>query len=139
MGSQIAQTEGCPTVPGTPTDHARLLRDLTVLCQQLGVVELLRGWTASARYIQEGVIERAHYYVIELDTDERDITVTGFERNQLGDAQAYRAAREIETIKQAEIDVVLIAADQIDQVRRAYPNYHLDTGMFLSELERAIE
>lgn len=138
MGGEIALTENCPGVPGTPKDRGKLLKELSDRTKKLGVIDLLRGWTSSARYIQSGAIDRAHYYVIELDTSVPTIILWGYNSRQLPEAQAHRASREIETRDDPQIDVVLIAADRLDQVRRAYPNYYLDTDLFLSELERAI-
>ena len=136
MGGEIALSEGCNPVPGAPIRRATLLKELDKQAHKLDVVQLLKGWTASARFIQEETIERAHYYVIEQDTTESKILLTGYELAKLAEAQAHRD--KLEGTEKPGRNVVLIAADRIDQVRRAYPNYYLDTDMFLDELTRAI-
>ena len=96
---------------------------------------LLSGWAASVNFIHRGPADRAHYYVIELNLNEKRVNITGYEITQLEQAQAHRASKEVDA---EEVNVVLVSADKLDQVRRAYPNYHLDTNVFLRELERAI-
>jgi hypothetical protein len=36
-------------------------------------------------------------------------------------------------------DAVLVSVDSIDALRRAYPNYFLDTELFIDALNRALK
>ena len=138
MGSEMALSEDCHRVPKTPRDRSKLLSELAKSAKKLDVIKLLRGWAASVSWIQEGRIDQAHYYVIDLNIRDWSMRLSGYNNRQLPQAQAHRASRELEIKDDPSINVVLIAADQLEQVRRAYPNYYLDTRMFLAELERAI-
>ena len=138
MGSEIALTEECPPVPGVPKSRDKLVEELRNRTQKLAAIDLLLGWTTSVNAIREGAVVRAHYYVIELDSEARKVFLTGYKQGDLADAQAHRAAREAEGRGQEGFDVVLVSVDKIDQVRRAYPNYYLDTSVFVAELRRAI-
>lgn len=53
-------------------------------------------------------------------------------------AAAYSTA-ERKTEGNPEIDVVLVSADSITSLRRAYPNYFLDTTAFLESLQEATD
>lgn len=138
MGSEIALTEDCPPVPGTPGDRGPLIKQLARQATKLKVTALLAGWAASMSFIHSGPADRAYYYVIELNLNERKVNITGYEDNHLAEAEAHRASKEKDAKEEVGLDVVLVSGDKLDQVKKAYPNYHLDTNVFLGMLERAI-
>jgi transcription termination factor Rho len=74
--------------------------------------------------------------LLELDLEANVLRVSSY-RNAAIAAQIYSAA-ERSTEGNPQKDVVLVSADSITSLRRAYPNYFLDTSEFLRSLEEAI-
>lgn len=138
MGTEIAMTEECPPVEATPHDSYMLREELRECVMSLGVDQLLTGWTASVDAIQQGTFEKAHYYVLALDTVGRRLTMTGFAQNRLADAEAARSRQEAENAGKIGFDVVLVSADKVEELTKAYPNYSLDTSAFVSEMRAAV-
>jgi hypothetical protein len=66
------------------------------------------------------------------------MTITGFPRKALDEASAQylKVEREISTSSGSE--AVLVSVDSLAALERAFPNYFLDTDVFLKELNRLI-
>jgi len=139
MGTEIALTEGCPVVPKTPSDRAVLREGLAEYATNLHVPDLLAAWAASVQALDTGVIEQAHYYILSLDIEKRQYTMNGFAQTQLAEAEEVRSRLELEKESRPSFDVVLVSADKVDELRKAYPNYSADTDAFVSELMSAIQ
>ena len=45
---------------------------------------------------------------------------------------------ELDAVDQPYLDVVLVAVDSLSQLRKAYPNYFLDTEAFLNLVREVI-
>lgn len=79
------------------------------------------------------------YQVLELNSKEMRLSVTPFTKLQLDKAESYYRAREIETREEPFADVVLISVGALKEVKTAYPNYFLDTSVFVKNLGKACE
>jgi ppGpp synthetase/RelA/SpoT-type nucleotidyltranferase len=140
MGSVIALIEGAPTVPDTPSDVGDLLNELTEYTNRINALSRLRTIGVALRQFEENVGDAsgARYFLLELTPDTDTIKITGFTSNQSQEAQARYTEVE-ETMKADErSDAVLVSVDSISSLRRAYPNYFLDTGAFADLLETAL-
>lgn len=138
MASVIALREGCPLVPGTPTDQGELIAELRHHATQLDVHHRLKAFGAALRTIPEADLRNAHYFLLELDPDAQSITIKGFSNRE-----AEAASEEyLEAERKAQggtADAVLVSVDKLESLRRAYPNYFLDTDVFLRTLGEALE
>ena len=79
-------------------------------------------------------------FLLELDIQGEELTVTGFLPGSRGQAEAQRAYEEAEArnADRQNVDAVLVAAESMEALRRAYPNYFADTTTFRSIVEEAI-
>lgn len=137
-GAAFAYVEKCPPVPGYEhMAHADIVRALAKAEASLHVLEKLRGFAIAAHAITAD--ERpASYHLIVLDSKQMVVSVTPFAKNQLERATIEYAAAE-ERFKNGEpIEVVLVSAGPIESLRRAYPNYFLDTHDFIRRVEKII-
>lgn len=82
--------------------------------------------------------QKTHYYLLELDAAGMNVSVRGFARDSLPEATTEYLAREKWAKDKTNIQVVLVAAQSLVALRKAYPNYFLDTGKFV-ELIRKIK
>lgn len=77
------------------------------------------------------------YFLMALEPGSGRISITPFRQMQLELATTEYARVEREVTKAPGGEAVLVAVEQLEQLRRAYPNYFLDTTAFLQEVARA--
>lgn len=139
MGTEIAFREGSPGVPDTPTDREDLKAELQEYTTRLNVTNRLRTFGAALRTLEPARIPRtAHYFLLVLDPAANSITVTSYRYDQLDRASSDYLNAE-RTSRQRGTDAVLVSVESMDSLRRAYPNYFLDTTMFVRAVEQATE
>lgn len=138
LGSAFAIYEGTATAPGTPETLEGMKAEVLELNQVLQFESSLRGYATGVETIEKANIPKgAHLFLLELDPIARELYVTAFmERQQMEalDALANAERAAVGTPK----DIVLVSADHIRGLKRAYPNYSLDTGLFLSRVEKVL-
>lgn len=133
-GTAFALVEGGPPVPGTPTDWTELAHEIARVETELDARQKLRAYGSALRLTEEPG-KKAHYYLLSLHPQERSLTVRGYRRQELEQATVdyLDAERQLSLFSASE--AVLVAAESLDALRRAYPNYFLDTEVFLNELD----
>jgi hypothetical protein len=136
MGSVIAARERTPLVPNTPTNKRELYDELKHCALKLNVADVLTGY-GTAVFQLIGPEHGAAAFLLELDPVAKTIRVTAFQRAQLLEADARYAEAERRLDREKGMQAVLVSAESVDSLRRAYPNYFLDTRAFLDALRRA--
>jgi len=136
MGTAIALREHTAPVPNTPTEEGELKLEIRDYAKRLDVASRLKTYGAALQTVEEPVAD-AEYYLLELDTSAMRVNVLGYTKRELTKAQVDYLRTEKE-IAGASGDAVLVSVDSMAALRRAYPNYFLDTKRFVEELERAI-
>lgn len=139
MGSAIALREKTPLVPNTPQDAAILIADLRRYVDRLGVIGHLEGYATALKHREDRNIAGAHYFLLKLEPSAQQILVTGFKANQIEEAQQEYQRVESEISSSNGDDVVLVSADSMDGLLRAYPNYFLDTHLFIETVKLALK
>lgn len=135
MGSVIAQREGAPLVPGTPTTRATLADELNYLAEYLQVDKRLSEFNKAVHAISNGP-SNAFYYLLQLDPETGTLMVTGYgERDKEIASQRYAEA-EARAKSQPGMDAVLVSVGSVGALAKAYPNYFADTRVFLSLLKQ---
>jgi putative GTP pyrophosphokinase len=136
-GHAFAHLEGSAPIPGfEEMSRAETFVRATAEAQRLHIRDMLLGYSSAVRAIAPGT-KRAAFYLVQLDVNEQEktVSITPFARDQLERASTAYAEAE----KQASLtgnQVVLVSAGSIESLRRAYPNYFLDTHEFLRNLGR---
>ena len=75
----------------------------------------------------------AYYFLLERRPAEAMTRIIPYEKDEMNQAtEDYMEAEE------KGRDAVLVSADSIDDLRRAYPNYWLDARIFLAEMEEIL-
>jgi ppGpp synthetase/RelA/SpoT-type nucleotidyltranferase len=140
MGSVIALREGTPPVPQTPSDPTELLSELRTYADRTCASFRLRTIGTALRQLEENVsdVSNLRYFLLELTPDADTIKITGFTANQSQEAQSRYTEVEKRITTDERSDAVLVSVDSIASLRRAYPNYFLDTGAFADLLEEAL-
>ena len=143
MGSEIAGLERAPLVPQTPRRSSILRAEIRDLARKLDVENRLRAYQATMDIMGKAFGEGAdtyklHYFLLCRNAVGRELDVTGYAKTALRFATQDYKNLELATANTPEADVVLVSADDLKALKRAYPNYFADTSEFLKMLNRAI-
>lgn len=140
VSSSFAIAEGQPTVPGTPKGKGELKRWIADRAKALEVVKKLKAFGAAVEQLTAGEYGDAHYFLLELRPDRNTVAVTPFSGGQLKEANAAYTELEQRIANEsiAGVQAVLVSVDKLESLRKAYPNYFLDTGVFLEYLKQVV-
>ncbi len=121
------------------TKHEEIdMKNLMVKCykltSKLKVLEILNALRLSARHIEIEKVD-GDYYILNIDFVKRKVNITVFpKRNYKYATEEYlKVEKSIEPLKGA---VVLVAANSIKSLKKAYPSYFLDTSEFIEALDK---
>jgi hypothetical protein len=140
MGSVIARSErSTHLVPNTPIKKSELLAEVKDAAEKLNVVYTLNRYAQALNIASEGgVLPGFHYYLLQLMPQEERMVVHAFARQELEEASRRYTEVEKEIASKPGAEAVLVSVDSMKSLQRAYPNYFLDTGAFVSEVTAAI-
>lgn len=141
MGTVLAEQEGLPPVPATPTSASVLRKELTQAATELDAPARLDAYSRMLGILEGHVRNgRARYFHIYLEILPDSARLRWNEYAPEERAEAIRAYEEVESAiaRFPGAETVLVAVDSVDALRRAYPNYFADTRMFAAELKKAI-
>ncbi|THF65266.1 RelA/SpoT domain-containing protein [Pseudothauera rhizosphaerae] len=139
MSSAIALREKSTTVPGTSTTPSEVKAELRKLSTSLDVRRRLQAYGDTLKALEETTTVDGQYFLMALDPQADTVTIRSYRRADLD-----RAAKDYLTVEKsldeaAGAEAVLVSVDSIAALKKAYPNYFLDTRAFLAALEQAIK
>lgn len=107
------------------------------LTSKLKVLKILDALRVSARHIEIQKVE-GDYYLLHINFKERNVKIMVFPKRQYKYAteEYLKVEKSIEPLESA---VVLVAANSIKSLRKAYPSYFFDTSEFIEALEKVNE
>lgn len=134
MGSVFALREQCPTVPQTPTTFDELCSEIRELNRVHHIVPAFSQYRALIPHFERR--SGAKYYLVTLDPLEEEVKVVGFKGDQSQQANRAYAYEEDKLRRNSDTrtQVVLVSVSSVSALKRAYPNYFLDTQDFLGEV-----
>lgn len=137
MGTAIASIEGTPCIPGTPATKADLVNELRQLAESLTARDMLRAYNTTLNTL--GSAKDAKYFIVELDPDENKVTVRRFKNKESSEANRQYTELESRISEGSRRQVVLVSVADINALKRAYPNYFLDTALFSQIVDRVLK
>lgn len=108
------------------------------IIKDLHVVETLGGWKRAAQVIDRHHIEK-YYNIITLDVKANTVSIRAYTKNNLDEASKEYGRLEQEALFNPSMDVVLVAAGGIKELKKAYPNYFLDIENFIKKVEDVVQ
>jgi hypothetical protein len=140
MGTAIALREKRPPVPNTPTNKYQLVEELKELNERLKVETVLHAWRVSIRELPMKVGLDTSAILLYLDPEKRALEFTPFTLEQLPKAhESYLTLeKKIAEMTTSGAQAVLVWVNSLQSLRRAYPNYYLDTTVFVEALGYAL-
>lgn len=132
----LAFVERCPV----PTELEgvepyEVLQQLFVKEAHLNVRARLSGFTVAVDQISKDSNKTAAYHLVVLDIARRRLRIRSFSGTQQDQLNEQYAEAEKRAAQGEPLDAVLIAGGSPRQLRRAYPNYFLDTKQFVRRLD----
>lgn len=113
--------------------ESELIAKFKDLENELSVLRKLEGIAVSTKHIQTTNRNFLGYQVIQLFADRGKVRLTAFD--DPSDAESFYYAKEQETKNDMNTAVVLMSAGNLRDIKRAYPNYFLDTKDFLRNIK----
>ncbi len=134
----LAINERTAPVPGFENKgRDEVFAELAQTEMDLHVLDKLQSFAIASDQI---TTERGQgaYHLIILDSQERTVTIRPYPLARLAEATIDYAKVEQQTKAGEPVEAVLVAAGPIDALRRAYPNYFLDTQVFVKRIRAVI-
>ena len=135
----LATLERTAPVPGFESmDRQTIYSELMRVESELNVLYKLRGFAIATDRINA---ERGagSYHLIVLNPADRSVAITPFPSSRLEQANKEYALIEERAKAGEPLEAVLVSAGPIDALRKAYPNYFLDTEVFINQVQRIID
>lgn len=117
--------------------RAEVFKSVAAAEKQLRVLNKLSGFAIAADKITTEKGQGA-YHLVVLDSEKRSVTLRAYSLARLDAAAKDYAYFEQRTKEGQPIEAVLVAAGPIDALRKAYPNYFLDTQEFIKRIQSII-
>lgn len=134
----LAILERTAPVPGFENrGRDEIFVDVASTEARLRVLQRLEGFAIAADQI---TTERGQgaYHLIVLDSTRRTVSIRPYAVASLEQASVDYAAMEQRTRAGEPIEAVLVSAGPIEALRKAYPNYFLDTRAFVEQMHFVI-
>lgn len=140
ISSAFAKLENCPPVPNTPSIDEGLYSQILQKERELNVINKVRGWASAMKIFDEQLRKKgANLFLLELDIRGGKLTIHSYTRREEKKALEEYAALEKRYSSNKEYDVVLAGVDAEHDLKKAYPNYFVDTNEFLGQLDKIIK
>jgi hypothetical protein len=136
MGAVCALQEGTPPVPDTPSDPTELVGEVRMYARSLDVVNALRRYQTALGALDMPEMRGAYYFLMHLQPEKEVIQVIQYRKEQL--QQATERYLEVERALKEPDEAVLVSVESLSALRRAYPNYFLNTQAFTDAVAQAI-
>lgn len=138
ISSAFAKMEKCPIISNTPSNEKELYHLIKEKEKELNIITLLKRWNESMRLIENLKSQNKQLFILELDMNQEKVTISGFSKRD--EQKAIKTYSEIEKkiYGHKAYDVVFVGVDDIQDLKKAYPNYFADTKEFIKLLEKII-
>ena len=137
VGNAIAQMDGQPLAAGVPSGE-ELQRELRDVAGSLRVVKNLRAWARARHALSLTDTKRAKFFLVQLDTDTMRVKITGFSQKRQQAANYAYALAERAVADHPSHQAVLVGADSVADLRRAYSSFVVEPKVFIEILTAAL-
>ncbi len=110
-----------------------MVDELRAVASRIGVIAKLRAYQSATKIFEER-LGGAHFFLLDLDARNRQIGVKGYTFKEADEALDAYAAAEKRIGRDPTSEAVLVSVNSVAELKRAYPNYFLDTNVFIEHL-----
>ncbi len=138
VGSGFALVEGTPPGANVPEDAGVLVETIRDAARNLQVKEKIEAFGSALQVTGDlEEMRRGRYFLLALQPEDRGLTIRTYRGDKLADATRDYLALE-KTLAGTAGETVLVASDSLESLRRAFPNYYLDAGTFVREMDELL-
>jgi putative GTP pyrophosphokinase len=135
-GSAFAHIEKTPPVPGYEDfTKEQTFKAVIERAHLLGVRQKLVAYSVAAGRVYDDR-KSGSYHLVILNPNEKTVNIQSYSQSNLDEASKEYSRAEQRIADGEPIQAVLVSAGSIKNLRRAYPNYFLDTREFIQGLSR---
>lgn len=141
VSSAFAIMEKTPIIQGTPRNKQELYRQIKKQEKKLNVIGIMEGWAHAVGAFEEMSKKKTdlQFFLLELDVEGGKLTIKGYPKELEKKAiEDYNQAEKRNQNKKG-YDVVLVGADTTSDLKKAYPNYFVDSEEFLIKLRKILD
>lgn len=121
-------------VPGfEQSDKEKIFEMVTKEQKRLKVIAKLDAYKVAISEINQKY-KTGSYFILQLDPIERKLRLKAFEQDALEEATKTYIEMEKSISKEDQKQIVLVSSTSIENLKRAFPNYFLDTAEFIKYL-----
>ncbi|MCK4415151.1 MAG: RelA/SpoT domain-containing protein [Candidatus Eisenbacteria sp.] len=135
--AEFARLEGCEVADQRQARDGR--QRLCELFAELDVARRMPAFSVAARAISKTRVRGAGYFVLMLDVGDGIVRWNWYSKTRAAEATAFYDSMEERHRSDDDKDIVLVSADSVRELKRAYPNYFADSHEFAGNLKRALE
>ncbi len=140
VSSAFAKMENCPIIPDTPFNEKKLYSLIKQREKELNVKTKMEHWTNSIKIFDSLKNKKnQHFFLLELDTIQEKLKISAYSKRSEKKAIEDYARAEKKIYGKKEYDAVLVGADTTKDLKKAYPNYFLDTKEFINHLNKILD
>ncbi len=134
----LAIIEHTAPIPGFEgLDRKQVFEDVARTERELRVLDKLKSFAIAAEHITAEMGQGA-YHLIVLDSGQRTVAIHPYAIARLDEAITAYTNVEQRTRAGEPVEAVLVSAGPIGALRKAFPNYFLDTQVFLRSMRSVI-
>jgi len=137
-GSAFALTERTEPVPDTPNDGRELKENVRTIEAELEVRKTLGAYGQALKIAEDTQMAKAYYFLLSLTPSQGVLSVYGYEKEQLEQATDHYLQVEKTLTMIPGAQAVLVAVESLAALKKSYPNYFLDTQVFMVALGKII-
>lgn len=135
VSSAFAMIEKSTLIPGVNQNQKELFLEIKEKEKELAVIKRMNQWSESLKSFDNFKnSSNMYFYLLELDTVLERLNISAYSKNKEKEAMLAYSNAEKKIYNKKEYDVVLVSADNVKSLKKAYPNYFLDTKEFLKYL-----
>ncbi|MCP4102963.1 MAG: (p)ppGpp synthetase [Lentisphaerae bacterium] len=123
--------------PYSNAQYNSSFNEMSELYNQLDVEKRLHAFKVVAKKIASS--KNDTYYLLKLNLTDRLVTVSKFQKKDLENATSQYDSEEQRYKDDSDIDLVLVSAKSVKDLKKAYPNYFLNTGEFSKNLKKVFK
>jgi len=130
----FSKLENCPK--DSRYDGVDSFNEMDKCVGYLNLFERLSAFKVATKALTQNKEKGAGYFIVRLDLEKRIVSYSRFGKRQLDEATSFYDEQERIYEENKSMDVVMVSAGSVRDLKRAYPNYFSDTGVFESYLRK---
>ncbi len=133
MSSEFAYDEGSQPCPQANLPREELRKEIRELTKKIKAVSSLEKYRNALKFTEEHDSGYSQYFLLQFDAQNGTVSVRPYSNYNIS-AQQY----VIEETKHGNRNTVLVEANTVLDLRKAFPNYFLDVQMFTEKLRAVL-